>query len=333
MPDGSNCTVDDKCVGNSTVGPHPFVGIEALCPALTAGAVLSWGVPSWTSHRLQRRQPLVTAAPLHRLLTPPYSTNDTCNPATGCVFQDDDSLTCDLNETCYPQPSCSSGTCSSPLRNCSLELQATPCSIPICVFGVGCEFDNTTNNGRPCPPDDLCADSGAVSTAPSWCMDADSWEQCSDGECIPNPKDCGSSQCHVGQCNPSTGDCFDTPINEGQLCDPSGLCFANGTVGLVAEALEASSHPSCSAPLASAWTDQPRPVTTATTARTTPAAPWTALASTLLTTCSRAARLTPAVSIPPARPETAPHSRATAAPRSPLPSAGCRPAGPQAATC
>lgn len=123
-------------------------------------------------------------------------TDDSCSPATGCVYTPDDKNGCSDGKPCNGIESCKAGECKPGTPPDCVD--ANPCTADFCVDPTGCTH-NKMVDGTPCP--------GGAQHA------------CLAGECVCKPvctgKNCGSDGCG--------GNCGICP--DGQACNNSiGKC-------------------------------------------------------------------------------------------------------------
>ena len=142
-------------------------------------------------------------------------TDDSCDPAIGCVFADDDANTCDDSDACTQTDTCVAGSC-------------TGSNEKVCpVTDTQCQTPGTCN-----PADGSCSDPENVEGS---CDDGNACTQtdtCVAGSCTgSNEKVCPvtDTQCQTpGTCNPADGSCSD-PENVEGLCDDSDACTQTDT--------------------------------------------------------------------------------------------------------
>jgi hypothetical protein len=136
-------------------------------------------------------------------------TDDSCNPATGCVFTNN-TLPCDDGSACTAGDACGGGTCQ-PGAAVSCD-DGNPCTLDSCNPATGCvHTDNSAacNDGNACTADSCDPQTGCVFT--------DTSASCSDG----NP-------CTNDGCNPATGCVF---TNNTASCDDENACTTGDTCG------------------------------------------------------------------------------------------------------
>jgi len=114
-------------------------------------------------------------------------TDDTCNPDTGCV-NENNTAACDDGDACTVLDLCSGGECRPGAAvDCD---DGNPCTDDSCDPAAGCRnLDNTD----PCDDQDACTQNDA----------------CLDGACKPGAQRYCSdlNECTDDSCNPETGEC------------------------------------------------------------------------------------------------------------------------------
>jgi hypothetical protein len=141
-------------------------------------------------------------------------TDDSCNPATGCVFTNNH-VPCDDKNACTTNDTCSGGSCvGGPPPNCN---DGNVCTDDSCNPAAGCVH---TNNTTP------CNDSNACTTN----------DTCSGGTCVggPPPNCDDTNPCTDDSCKPATG-CVHTnntaPCSDGNACTTNDTCAGGTCVG------------------------------------------------------------------------------------------------------
>jgi hypothetical protein len=142
-------------------------------------------------------------------------TDDTCEPATGCVFANDDTNDCHDADLCNGEESCAAGLCEAGVALVCDD--GKPCTDDTCEPATGCVFANDDTND--CHDADLC----------------NGEEACVAGSCMPGmPLECppDALDCTVDECLPASG-CAYTPDNAAcedgnpdtvNVCDPVAGC-------------------------------------------------------------------------------------------------------------
>jgi hypothetical protein len=131
-------------------------------------------------------------------------TDDSCNPATGCVHTNN-TVPCDDGNACTTQDTCSNGSCAGgPPPNCN---DSNVCTDDSCNPATGCVH---TNNTAPCNDGNLCT------TA----------DTCLAGRCVggPPPNCDDGSACTKDVCVPATGCVHQFSCSTGQICSTSNSC-------------------------------------------------------------------------------------------------------------
>lgn len=130
-------------------------------------------------------------------------TNDSCNPATGCVNTNNTSP-CDDGDACTTSDTCSGGTCVGGVApDCD---DGNVCTTDSCDSATGCE--NTPAPGS-CSDGDLCTTS----------------DTCVLGVCVGTPVSCPDDNdvCTTDICDTATGLCG-VPAPNGLPCDDQDIC-------------------------------------------------------------------------------------------------------------
>ena len=139
-------------------------------------------------------------------------TDDSCNPAIGCVFLAN-AKPCDDNNPCTVEDICLSGACNA--GKPTLCDDANSCTDNTCVPATGCVFlpnAVTCSDGNACSAIDTCGNGKCISG--TGCNDGD---PCTADTCDPavgcsyakNACDDGDA-CTVDSCDPKTGACSNT---------------------------------------------------------------------------------------------------------------------------
>ena len=152
-------------------------------------------------------------------------TDDSCDPAFGCHYVDNDAL-CDDSNPCTADDACASGKClATQLTDCT---DGNDCTDDFCDPLSGCvHADNALpcDDGDACTVTDLC-DAGAC--AGSGVPDCDDGDVCTSDGCEPD-----SGCVHL----PVTPCCGDGALEDPEECDDGNMqsgdgCSANCTVEL-----------------------------------------------------------------------------------------------------
>jgi hypothetical protein len=153
-------------------------------------------------------------------------TDDSCNPASGCVHTNNLNACSDGN-ACTIGDLCSGGAChAGPPLSCD---DNNPCTDDACNPATGCVHinnSNACNDGNACTRSDVCVNGTCVGSNPIVCTAAD---QCHDG----------------GICNPATGACSGAARPDGTACDDGNLCTSGETCqsGTCTAATSGLNHP------------------------------------------------------------------------------------------
>ena len=194
-------------------------------------------------------------------------TEDTCEPATGCVHtplvgECDDQSTCTVDDkcagifcsgtaiACNDGNQCTDDLCISELGGCVFKPNLAPCSDGnACTYGDLCAAGEcnglpvTCDDGNPCTSAschplagcvithlDIPCDDVNPCTVSDWCVA---------GVCIPGtPVVCDDgNECTLDYCGPETGDCVSNPIgkpcDDGDPCTTYDLCKAGNCTGFM----------------------------------------------------------------------------------------------------
>jgi subtilisin-like proprotein convertase family protein len=186
-------------------------------------------------------------------------TDDSCNPATGCV-NTDNTAPCDDGNACTTNDTCGAGTChGGAAPNCD---DGNPCTDDSCNPATGCLHTNNTapcDDGSACTTNDTCGagtchggaapncDDGNPCTDDSCnpatgCTHTNNTAPCDDGNACTTNDTCGGGTCHGGvpvvcndenvcttdTCNSATGCVF---TNNTAPCDDGNACTTNDTCG------------------------------------------------------------------------------------------------------
>ncbi len=133
-------------------------------------------------------------------------TDDSCNPASGCVHTNN-TAPCNDSNACTTGDTCSGGSCvGGAPPNCN---DNNVCTTDGCNTATGCTHVNNTNS---------CDDGNACTTS----------DTCSGGSCVGGaPPNCNDSNvCTTDGCNPASG-C--THANNTNSCDDGNACTTTDT--------------------------------------------------------------------------------------------------------
>jgi hypothetical protein len=144
-------------------------------------------------------------------------TDDSCNPATGCVYVVDNTNPCNDGSVCTLLDACQGGACVGLSELCD---DGNPCSVDFCDSNTACF--STPLNGVPCDDNNQCTTNTA----------------CVLGHCRGPQVNCNdNSACTLDSCNPATGcvnqaiTCNDNKLCTDDSCSPAtGCVFTNNTV-------------------------------------------------------------------------------------------------------
>ncbi len=187
-------------------------------------------------------------------------TDDSCNPATGCVYTGN-TAPCNDGNSCTTDDTCSGGSCQG--GTALVCNDGNVCTDDSCNPATGCVHTNNTapcDDGNPCTTNDTCSTGTCVGGTAVVCNDGNA---CTDDTCNPasgcvyTPDDTngcsdgstcnGSETCHSGTCQPGTpvncsglngqcvvgvcvepaGTCQAQPANEGGSCNDGIACTGN----------------------------------------------------------------------------------------------------------
>lgn len=132
-------------------------------------------------------------------------TDDSCEPATGCVFTNDNTNTCTDNDVCTLTDQCVSGACvGSNTQTCN---DGKACTDDSCDPQSGCQ--NVPDNTNTCTDNNLCTVG----------------DHCSSGECVSDSSlNCDDGDpCTLNTCVPATG-CATSSAPDGTSCNDHSVC-------------------------------------------------------------------------------------------------------------
>ena len=181
-------------------------------------------------------------------------TNDSCDPAIGCVFTNNNS-SCDDGNPCTVKDHCDSGECvGGGDLNCDDE---NPCTNDLCLPNMGCIHSYNTDpcdDGNACTVTDMCKSGSCISGAPLNCDDSNvcttdscnpasgcvnknnnfkcddtnkctTGDICANGVCAGKEINCDDKNpCTLDSCNPDTGKCAYTNAKNGTTCNDKKPC-------------------------------------------------------------------------------------------------------------
>ena len=186
-------------------------------------------------------------------------TDDSCNPASGCVHTNN-TVTCDDANACTTNDTCANGACvGGAPPDCS---DGNVCTDDACTPASGCTHTNNAvscNDGNACTTSDTCSAGSCVGGPPPDCNDGnvctdDSCDMvlgcqhvnntapCSDGNVCNGVEMCQGGTCQAGtslNCNDSnvcTDDTCDAVLgchhtNNTAACDDGAYCTVNDICG------------------------------------------------------------------------------------------------------
>ncbi len=166
-------------------------------------------------------------------------TDDSCNPATGCV-NTDNTAACDDGDACTTGAACSLGVCvGGAAPNCG---DGNVCTDDSCNPATGCVNTNNTalcDDGNTCTTGDVCSGGVCAVGTPIDCDDGDpcTADTCVDGTCNYEPiSDCCVQEDDCDDANACTDDgCVEnecvhilladcTPCTTANACDDGDDC-------------------------------------------------------------------------------------------------------------
>ena len=177
-------------------------------------------------------------------------TNDTCDPAAGCLH-DPGNAPCDDGNACTVGDTCKDGTCQgSPSASCACESDgdcaifddSDLCNGTLACTDGACVADPTSAVVCPAAPPGSC-ESVACEPATGQCVFSPKKDGavCSDGNSCTQPDACESGVCGSGQdiCGACEADEDCAPFDDGNACNGTLACTA-GTC-----AVDPATVPSC----------------------------------------------------------------------------------------
>ena len=222
--DGNACTQTDTCQGGVCTGGNPVVCTAldqchdagtcdtgtGLCsnPPKTDGTTCTDGSACTTADACAGG--VCVGGPALNCDDSNVCTDDTCNPATGCVHTNN-TASCNDGNACTTADACAGGVCvGGPALNCD---DGNVCTDDSCNPATGCVHTNNTAS---------CSDGNA-------CTQTDT---CQGGVCTGgNPVVCTAlDQCHdAGTCDTGTGLCSNPPKTDGTGCTDGDACTQTDT--------------------------------------------------------------------------------------------------------
>jgi len=171
-------------------------------------------------------------------------TDDTCDPAVGCVFTNN-SAQCDDGNECTTNDHCDGGRCiGTPACGCTSDADCLPfedgdlCNGRLRCEGATCVVDPATvihcepPAWKPCLSARCVPETGACESAPApdgtACDDGNACteqDRCANGECAGIPRVCEDHDpCTADSCDPKSGGCVFVPANDGKPCSDGNAC-------------------------------------------------------------------------------------------------------------
>jgi len=225
--DGNACTSDDTCVTGVCLGGTP-VDCDDGDPCDGVEYCHSYyGCYSYEPLNCNDYQPC---------------TDDSCDPATGCVHTVNDSNTCSDSNACTNGDRCVDGSCQSGTTVVCDD--SNPCTTDTCTPFGGCVFSNNSNactDGNACTIGDYCWFGHCLAGQPANCNDDN---PCTEDSCnaagncvhvvVTGSCDDGNfctlaDSCVDGVCVGATHvDCSDNNPCTSDRCDPNQGCVSIG---------------------------------------------------------------------------------------------------------
>jgi hypothetical protein len=168
-------------------------------------------------------------------------TRDSCDPANGCLHENQSDVSCDDNNACTVDDTCFAGSCQGMVLNCD---DGNICTLDGCNAITACWHDVASNpcceggvskcdDNNPCTNDDCTADGlGCINTAnTAACNDGNPCtlnDSCLDKFCSGVEKNCNDgNSCTLDKCE--AGKCIHTPLNavpcdDGRDCSTGDQC-------------------------------------------------------------------------------------------------------------
>lgn len=212
--DANDCTLNDKCA-NGSCAPGASLDCNDNNPCTLDGCAASGGCTHTPASGTCTDDNACTDGDYCSagscIPGPPKvcndnkeCTDDTCVPATGCKFTNDNTNTCTDSSKCTTVDTCSNGTCVGivPLV-CN---DNNECTDDTCLPASGCSYTNDNTNS--------CTDNNKCTTV----------DTCTAGVCVgSSPLACNdNNQCTDDTCNPATG-CVYTNDNT-NTCNDNNFC-------------------------------------------------------------------------------------------------------------
>jgi len=147
-------------------------------------------------------------------------TEESCDPASGCVFAPNDAATCDDADPCTPDDHCANGVCTGTCE-CREDVDCTAtadqCTRMACVDYQCVQIPDAAADGTACDDGQFCT----------------TGETCSAGLCVGgSPTDCasaGDGNCLQGVCDEASDACVAEPKPATATCDDGDKCTVGDT--------------------------------------------------------------------------------------------------------
>ena len=215
--DGSNCTTQDacasgKCAGTAVVCNDGNACTNDFCATQNLGGGPGGGGPGGGIQAGNCVYQPVQGCTVNCIVGGPACndnnpcTNDSCDPAKGCVYTNNTAL-CSDGSVCSLDDTCTAGKCVGKSQMVCNDFN--PCTTDTCDPKLGCQYkavaDKTTcDDGNGCTTGDVCT-AGKCAGKPDF--------DCDDG----NP-------CTTDGCDKATGNCLFGAAPVGSSCDDGNAC-------------------------------------------------------------------------------------------------------------
>ena len=207
--DGLACTINE-CSNDKECVATVKSGSCAIGGACYAGQAINPG------NQCQRCAPTVSKTTWQAVVCDDAKacTDDSCDPASGCVATADDSNVCNDSDPCTADDHCAGGECTGTCeceQDADCEGTAPACQRWACQAYSCVPVADAAQNAASCGDDLFCTVDDA----------------CQDGVCAGKPRDCGAaaqSACSVGTCNEATDQCVPTLVDDGLVCNDDNPC-------------------------------------------------------------------------------------------------------------
>ena len=252
--DGDACTENDACAGGQCLGVEVQCDdgnpcTDDSCDKATGCAAANNSAPCSDGNACTApdvcAEGKCTAGPAVACDDKNECTSDTCLPAVGCVFVNNQNA-CDNGDKCDGPDVCKDGSCVGPPVVCD---DKNPCTDDGCQPASGCLYQpddgNDCSDGNPCNGTETCKAGGCKPGSQLDCDDGNSCTVdgcaspggcthtnavdgigcpggpqfvCQAGSCVCKPA-CAGKQCGPDGCGALCGMC-----KFGWLCDAVGMC-------------------------------------------------------------------------------------------------------------